>query len=99
MVFRDEFRGQLVLEISSAISDPGVEARHLASGFFNVIQSVDDVTLGPAIYGGLATLYSEAPASIDLIDTYLLLGDPAMHLNRFYGTLNHFYLPLITRVD
>ena len=52
------------------------------------------MTLGAAVYAGLLSLHSQSPANSELIDTYALLGDPAMRLNRFEGTINNVYLPL-----
>jgi hypothetical protein len=71
--------------------------RHLAWGFLNAVQAKDEVSLGAAISVGLARLYAEAPTSRDLIDTYLLLGDPGMYLNRFTGTLHRVHVPQVQK--
>jgi hypothetical protein len=68
--------------------------RHLAEGFLDGVQSHDLVSLGAAVHSGYLRLYNKAPTNRDLIDTYVLLGDPAMRLNRFTGTVHYTYLPL-----
>lgn len=67
--------------------------RQLVQGFFDAIQYADVATLGAATYSGLLNLYNEAPANRDLIDTYVLLGDPAMMVNRFTGAVHSSYVP------
>jgi hypothetical protein len=68
--------------------------RHLAQGFLDAVQEPGPVTLGAAAYAGLLNLHSQSPANHELIDTYVLLGDPAMRLNRFEGTIDYVHLPL-----
>jgi hypothetical protein len=73
--------------------------RHLAGGFFNALQQDGPVIVGAATYAGLARLYAnaESPAMLDLIDTYVLLGDPATVLNRFTGSVWNSFFPLAVR--
>jgi hypothetical protein len=71
--------------------------RHLAQGFVEAVQAPGTVTLGDAVYAGLLRLHAQAPASHELLDTYALLGDPAMRLNRFEGTIYNEYLPLVQK--
>jgi hypothetical protein len=82
--------------------------RHLARGFLDAVQDLGGVgkatesepsqtLLGEAVYGGLARLYVEAPTNRDLIDTYILFGDPAMRINRYTGDAYTAYAPLVAR--
>jgi hypothetical protein len=68
--------------------------RYLAQGFVDAATGPGPVTLGAAVYAGLLRLHSQSSANRELIDTYVLLGDPATRLNRFEGTIDPVYLPL-----
>jgi len=71
--------------------------RYLAQGFFDSLQGQEPVRLGTAALAGLVKLYTLAPSARDLIDTYMLLGDPALVMNRFSGTALNRYLPQMLR--
>ncbi len=75
--------------------------RYLAQGFHEAIADSDTITIGAAIYGGQAALYNRSIASsLFLLDTYVLLGDPAMRLGpdpAATAELIHVYLPLLFR--
>jgi len=75
--------------------------RYLAQGFHQAIADSDTITLGAAIYGGQAALYNRSIASsLFLLDTYVLLGDPAMPLGpdpAETADMIHVYLPLLFR--
>lgn len=71
--------------------------RHLAIGALDAVQASESVTMGQAVFAGLSRLYAEAPLNRDLIPTYVLLGDPAMSVQRFTGTFHANYVPLVTR--
>jgi hypothetical protein len=75
--------------------------RYLAQGFHEAMADSDTITLGAAIYSGQAALYNRSIASsLFLLDTYVLLGDPAMRLGpdpAATADLIHVYLPLLFR--
>jgi hypothetical protein len=73
--------------------------RYLAEGFLKALQGEGAVTVGDAVYAGLANLYTQAPAHQDLIDTFVLLGDPASRLNKFTGNVRTMHIPLLFRTD
>ena len=75
--------------------------RYLAQGFHQAIADSDTITLGAATYSGQAALYNRSIASsLFLLDTYVLLGDPAMPLGpdpAEMADLIQVYLPLLFR--
>jgi hypothetical protein len=75
--------------------------RYLAQGFHQAIADSDTVTLGAATYSGQAALYNRSIASsLFLLDTYVVLGDPAMPLGpdpAETADLIQVYLPLLFR--
>lgn len=75
----------------------GLPAGHqvLATSFLEAVFSDGLHTLGPATTQAKLSMWAQAPEFGDLVDTYLLLGDPAtrLHVARPYRT----FLPLITR--
>jgi hypothetical protein len=75
----------------------GVTAGHayLAQGFFDAVFARDQADLGAATLAGKMLLYTASPVATYLIDTYALLGDPAMSLHLELGTTYEIYLPLI----
>jgi len=79
----------------------GVASGHqmLAAGFLTVTQHAMSTTLGEAALSGKLQLWTSGSASLDLMDTYNLLGDPALALRlTVVLTANHtLYLPVIQR--
>ena len=77
----------------------GVNTGHsrLSEGFFRAVFSDTVGTVGEAALAGKLNL-SGAPLGNDLVDTFVLLGDPAL---RFYRTIvpwtAQIYLPLVRR--
>ena len=71
--------------------------RHLAQGFFDAVFGPAPVTLGAATWGGKLRLFQQAPTNRDLIDTYVLLGDPATPLRPYYGPVHNVYLPQVRK--
>jgi hypothetical protein len=76
--------------------------RRLAQGFHREIADSTVTTLGIATYAGQAELYRPGawPANQSMLDTYVLLGDPAMPLGIGMGNpadMVQVYLPLVTR--
>ena len=75
----------------------GVGTGHssLGEGFFQAVFSDTLSTVGQAAWAGKLSL-AAAGQNLDLLDTFTLLGDPALRLNR---TLipSIIYLPVITR--
>jgi hypothetical protein len=68
----------------------------LAEGFFKSVLTEGDGELGLATLAGKLQLAANQPAFGDLIDTYILLGDPAMRLNRAYqDRISIIFLPII----
>lgn len=69
----------------------------LAEGFFRAVFSDTVVTVGEATLAGKLNL-AGAPQGSDLLDTYVLLGDPALRWNRtIVPWSTHLYLPLVVR--
>ncbi len=75
--------------------------RYLAQGFFDTALARtaggETTTLGSATYAGKVKVYRQAPVYRDLVDTYVLLGDPATVLQAYLGAVHTVYLPLIAR--
>jgi hypothetical protein len=75
----------------------GISTGHqfLAAGFLNSIYTPGQ-TLGQAALAGKINLATNDPADIDLVDTYNLLGDPAMKLDlTLVPWTDSLYLPVI----
>ncbi len=93
-IVRAEGRGAVA---SWSPSGLGLPAGHqtLAASFFEAVFADGLHTLGPAMTQAKLSLWTQAPEFGDLVDTYLLLGDPAtrLHVARLYRT----FLPLVTR--
>ena len=71
--------------------------KYLDQGFFDaVFRDLDgSLTLGQATTAGKLTLWASG-SNLDLIDTYLLFGDPAMELT-VVPAVEPVYLPIILR--
>lgn len=69
--------------------------RELAGGFLNAVVQQTAATLGQAVNVGQTRLWANVPTSQNLLDTFVLLGDPAMPIQLVYP--HHLFLPLITR--
>ncbi|MFZ5919255.1 MAG: C25 family cysteine peptidase [Chloroflexota bacterium] len=61
----------------------GVGSGHdrLHQGFYQAVFTHGQIELGAAILSAKLALYGQSPGHVDLVDTYHLLGDPAMSLN------------------
>jgi hypothetical protein len=71
--------------------------QRLAAGFFRAVFSDTVGTVGEATLAGKLNLLG-APQWSDLPDTYVLLGDPALHWNRtLIPWTAHVFLPLVRR--
>jgi hypothetical protein len=69
----------------------------LADGFFRAVFSDTVATVGEAALAGKLNL-AGAPQGSDLLDTYVLLGDPALRWNRvLVPWAAHVFLPVIQR--
>jgi len=71
--------------------------RYLAQGFFDTVLQEGGSTLGAATWVGKVRLYNNAPVNRDLVDTYVLLGDPATRVQPYFGPVYATYLPLVRR--
>ena len=69
--------------------------RFLAQGFLASLADSGQTTLGAATLSGKLAVYNNSPATTYLIDTFSLLGDPAMSFR--VGDLYDVYLPLVIR--
>jgi len=77
----------------------GASAGHqrLAAGFFRAVFSDTVGTVGEATLAGKLNLVGASVGS-DLLDTYVLLGDPALRWNRtLIPWTAHVFLPLVRR--
>ena len=77
----------------------GASAGHqrLAAGFFRAVFSDTVGTVGEATLAGKLNLVG-APVGSDLLDTFVLLGDPALRWNRtLIPWTAHVFLPLVQR--
>jgi hypothetical protein len=71
--------------------------QRLAAGFFRAVFSDTVGTVGEATLAGKLNLLG-APVGSDLLDTFVLLGDPALHWNRtLIPWTAHVFLPLVRR--
>ncbi len=68
---------------------------HLSDGFYEAVTKYGKTNLGAAVLAGKLQLYATG-ANLDLLDTYLLLGDPGLTLN--FSDLppaQRVYLPVV----
>jgi len=71
--------------------------QRLAAGFFRAVFSDTVGTVGEATLAGKLNLVG-APVGSDLLDTFVLLGDPALRWNRaLVPWTAHIFLPLVQR--
>jgi len=71
--------------------------QRLAAGFFRAVFSDTVGTVGEATLAGKLNLLG-APVGSDLLDTFVLLGDPALRWNRtLIPWTAHVFLPLVRR--
>ena len=91
VVTRAENKGAVA---SWSPSGLGVASGHdiLNSGFYDAIFLDRLTTIGEATFTGKFKLWMSG-GSQDLLDTFLLFGDPAMNI----GAFNDYYLPMIVR--
>ena len=77
----------------------GVGTGHdaLASGFLDSLMVQNEARLGTAVLAGKLDLFINRPVNQDLLDTFTLLGDPAMHYNFDFEPGLSVYLPLVSR--
>ena len=78
----------------------GVDTGHdyLFDGFYRAVFKDGQTQLGQATLAGRLSLYANAPAYADLVDTYHLFGDPAMSLNLTIRPWPYVgYLPLVLK--
>ncbi len=77
----------------------GVATGHdaLANGFLNTITEQGIPQLGRAAVAGKIRVMAEAPAHVDLIDTFTLLGDPATRYDFDFWPGYDTYLPITTK--
>ncbi len=69
---------------------------HLSNGFFHAVFGDEVETVGEAILAGKLEL-SASGVNLDLLDTFSLLGDPSLRLNRTIVPWNYVFLPLVQR--
>lgn len=79
----------------------GISTGHdtLYNGFYQALAGQSTVRLGTAVLAGKLNLYATG-FYLDLLDTYTLLGDPALKLHLTVTPINYthtVYLPVITR--
>lgn len=79
----------------------GISTGHdtLYNGFYQALAGQSTIRLGTAVMAGKLNLYASGFYA-DLLDTYTLLGDPALNLHLMVTPINYtsaVYLPLITR--
>lgn len=77
----------------------GVATGHdaLADGFLNNIITNGTPELGRAAMAGKLGVVSNAPAHLDLIDTFTLLGDPATRYDYDFWAGYGTYLPVVSK--
>lgn len=68
----------------------------LDRGFFEAVMWNNVRMIGPATVAGKALLWANDKTQTDLMKMFVLLGDPASHLEAQYVN-NHSYLPMIQR--
>ena len=69
---------------------------HLSNGFFYAVFGDEVETVGEAILAGKLEL-SASGLNLDLLDTFILLGDPSLQLNRDIVPWDYVFLPLVQR--
>jgi hypothetical protein len=69
---------------------------HLSNGFFHAVFGDEVETVGEAILAGKLEL-SAGGVNLDLLDTFSLLGDPSLRLNRTIVPWDYVFLPLVQR--
>ncbi|MFN8453777.1 MAG: C25 family cysteine peptidase [Anaerolineae bacterium] len=79
----------------------GISTGHdtLYNGFYQALAGQSTARLGAAVLAGKLNLYATG-FYLDLLDTYTLLGDPALNLHLTVTPINYtnaVYLPLINR--
>lgn len=74
----------------------GVATGHdaLATGYLETLAREEGVTIGDAILAGKLRLLTESPQHVDLVDTFTLLGDPAMRLEPPSANSDSIFLPI-----
>ena len=71
---------------------------HLFQGFYEAVFTDERTELGQAVESAKLNLVANAPAYLDLLDTYHRFGDPAMMLNLTIRPWPYsLYLPVATR--
>lgn len=77
----------------------GVATGHveLADGFMDSLIAQNEPTLGAAVVAAKVNLIAQQTAHQDLVDTFILFGDPAMQYNFDFWPGFGTYLPLIQR--
>jgi hypothetical protein len=77
----------------------GVATGHdlLHKGFYRAVFGDGILGLGEATLAAKVYLYERAgdPVFLHLVDTFVLLGEPAVSLNTTFSPLNYVYLPLV----
>ena len=70
---------------------------YLIAGFYEGIFTHGDAVIGEAVMHAKMKLSGSGNASVqDLHDTFMLLGDPAMHL-RIWQATDSLFLPVILK--
>lgn len=78
----------------------GVSTGHdsLSHGFFQAVFKDDVLTVGQAALAGKLELLRDKSPYLDLLDTFNILGDPALHFNRqALPWSSEVFLPVISR--
>lgn len=77
----------------------GVATGHeeLASGYFEKFLNDSDTYIGEAILAGKLQMLAHKPQHADLIDSFTLLGDPALSFSPTEKGSFSIFLPLVTR--
>ncbi len=72
--------------------------RQLAEGFLTSALQRQEGTIGAGTLSGKLALVASGSSALDLVDTFTLLGDPAMHLNlTLIPWTTRAFLPVIRR--
>jgi hypothetical protein len=75
----------------------GTGHNHLSNGFFHAVFSEEVATVGEATLAGKLDL-SASGLNLELLDTFNLLGDPCLHLDRtIVPWAAQIFLPLVER--
>jgi hypothetical protein len=70
---------------------------YLAQGFMRGLLVDQEPELGQLTLLGKLNLLANVPAYSYMIDTFTLLGDPAMQANAPYTTKQSIFMPIIAR--